>query len=451
MQIISKANKSMLMLLKQFCMSGQSFCWSQYCVHNVVSDGVLVFNLMTRELVLLTLEEYAKYNELDYLRDHWFVIPENINAKEIADFVKQTLTACQPKPKEITDYIIYTTTDCNARCFYCFERGRSRIPMSCETAEKVVQYIKNHCGSKDVSICWLGGEPLFNVDVIDIIADGLRREGINFSSRMISNGYLFDDVLVSRAQNSWNLKKIQITLDGTEKIYNKIKSYIYRNTNPFEIVMNNIDRLLYADIRVSIRLTMDLYNAEDLQALAAELAMRFAGKSNVSVYAYHLFKGDTANVDLHSEEEWEKRIKAMDLLNEILEKNDLRSKVGIPKKIRFNHCMADSGKSVTILPDGNLGLCDQCTDSEFFGHLDSNDVDEAVIKSWSERMPEIPECAECFFFIDCVRLKKCSTSSICYHQFQLEKLKSTKRAMLCEYERWLTASNTAEDDDSVFC
>ncbi len=451
MKFVSEASESILTILKKFQKQGPCTRWLQYCVETPVDDGVLVFNLLTRELILLTNEEYASFTELDYLREHWFAVPEKTKDKELADFVKWLLAARQPKSKEITGYTIFTTTDCNARCFYCFELGRSRIPMSCETAEKVVQYIKNHCGGKKVSLAWFGGEPLFNAEVIDVISQGLRREGIEFRSKMVSNGYLFDDELVQKAVELWNLKRVQITLDGTEKVYNKTKAFIYRDTNPYEIVLNNIGRLLKADIQVSIRLNMDLHNADDLLTLSQELAERFSGRKGFSVYAHHLFDASKPMAELHKDDEWEKRETAMRRLADCFTKHGLQKKNGIRKNIKLNHCMADSGKSVTILPDGSIGLCEHFTESEFIGHIDQEGFDAEMVASWKEQMPEIPECAGCFYYLDCVKLKKCSTSSVCYQGFRDERLKSTQRAMLCEYEHWLTNTNTAEDEDTGFC
>lgn len=451
MEIISNASDSVLTILKPFSIKGECSRWSQYCVLDHIPDGILVFNLLTRELIFLNKEEYERFSSLEYLKKHFFVVPQDANEKEMADFVKWVLSTRQPKSNEITNYTIFTTTDCNARCFYCFELGCSPISMTCETAEKVVRYVKSNCGGKKVNICWLGGEPLFNADVIDVIVDGLRKEGIAFTSKMITNGYLLDDKLIHQAVENWNLKMVQITLDGTEKVYNKIKAYIYKDCNPFEIVMGNIARVLETDIRVSVRLNIDLYNAEDLLQLAGELAQRFTGKKGLSVYAHHLFKGDTPDVELHSEEEWEKRSIAMNCLNQVLEERNLLSKIGISKKIRLNHCMADSGNAVTILPDGHIGLCDQQAKSEFIGHLDRKDYDDSAVRSWKERMPEIPECSKCFYYVDCIKLKKCATNSICYELSRQDKLIKTKRTMRCEYERWLTKINFDEDVDNAFC
>lgn len=450
MKIISEASETILTILKKFQKQDPCTRWLQFCVETTVNEGVLVFNLLTRELILLTEEEYASFTELDYLREHWFAVPENTKDKELADFVKWLLAARQPKSKEITGYTIFPTTDCNARCFYCFELGRSRIPMSCETAEKVVQYIKKHCGGKEVSLTWFGGEPLFNAEVIDIISQGLRKEGIEFHSKMVSNGYLFDDGLVQKAVTLWNLKRVQITLDGTEKVYNKIKAYIYRDTNPFEIVLDNIDRLLEADIQVSVRLNMDLHNADDLLTLSHELAERFSGRKGFSVYAHHLFDASKPMAELHKDDEWEKREAAMCRLTDCFAQYGLQKKGGIRKSIKLNHCKADSGNAVTILPDGSIGLCEHHTESEFIGHIDQEGFDAKTLASWKEQVPEIPECAGCFYYMDCVKIKKCSTSSVCYQGFRSERLNTTRRAMLGQYEHWLANTHTEEDEDTDF-
>lgn len=126
--------------------------------------------------------------------------------QKYADHVRFIRRTMQKKPEHITNYVIFTTTDCNARCFYCYELGRSRIPMSVETAHKAADYISAHCGGENVSIQWFGGEPLFNKNIIDIISSDLAAKGVEYTSIMISNGYLFDDATVKQAVKLWKLK-----------------------------------------------------------------------------------------------------------------------------------------------------------------------------------------------------------------------------------------------------
>jgi len=299
MRYITEPSKTVLQILRKAKSDILSLRMLWYCVNVRIGEEYLLFNMLTREMVLLSSEEWKNHLTNDYLKSHWFVVPEDTNDKEYGDLVYWVLENKQKRPKNITGYTIYPTTDCNARCFYCFELGRSRKTMSAETAHKVANYIADHCGEEKASISWFGGEPLYNQMAIDIICTRLREMGVEFSSSVVSNGYLFDDATVVKAAQ-WNLKWVQITLDGTEAVYNKVKAYIYRQGNPYETVLDNIGRLLDASIAVSIRLNMDMHNAEDLLSLVEELAARFRGKKGLTVYAHHIFKGNEPMAESHS-------------------------------------------------------------------------------------------------------------------------------------------------------
>ena len=448
---ISHLDESVLKILSKFKLPGRAVRLLRYCIDLPVEDGTLLFNLLTREMVLLSEEEWKNRFENEYLKSHWFIVPGNCNDKEYADLVRWVLINKQRKNAPITGYTIFTTTDCNARCFYCFELGRSRIPMTAETAHKVVRYIADHCGGEKVGLKWFGGEPLFNKAAIDVICAGLRERSIEFTSNATSNGYLFDKETVETAVADWNLKRVQITLDGTEKVYNKVKAYIYHQGNPYQTVMDNIGRLLDASVNVTIRLNMDMHNAENLLELVDDLASRFGGRKGISVYAHHLFDGDKPMADIHSYTEWEIRDEAMCRLNERIEASGLASRSGIRKTPKSNFCMADSGNSVTILPGGEIGLCEHYSESEFIGHIDQAEFDQAVVNSWKERVPDIPECAECFYYPDCLQLKKCASSSVCFEVLRRDHRRKTEKQMLWEYAKWRDKAATADEEETENC
>lgn len=451
MKVISRANETVLAILRKPKSTDGKYRKMHFCVEKLLDDGVLLHHTLTKELLFLTQQEYEHFLELDYLRERWFVVPEDTKDKEYADLVKWVLTTRQKKGKEITAYTIFTTTDCNARCFYCFELGRSRMPMSQETALKVVQYIKKHCGGKKVSISWFGGEPLYNQEAIDTICTGLREEGIAFSSTMVTNAYLFDEDVIKRAVDLWNLKRVQITLDGTEAVYNRIKAFIYREGSAYQRVLGNMERLLDASISVVIRMNMDMHNAEDLLLLAQELAQRFGGKENINVYAHHLFKGDEAMAETHTEEEWALRDEAMCRIEECLKQSGLSSQKGLTKNMRLSHCMADNGNAVTILPNGNIGLCEHFSETEVIGHIDREGFDTAVVESWKATTPKIEACATCFYYPDCVMLKKCPSGNKCFLQYRERRLRQTVRQMENEYKKWQKQEDNAQSNVDEFC
>ena len=129
MKIIHNAKDAILQILSKFYKDSENLRLMHYVVETPCEGGVLLYNLLTFEMVFLTEEEYSQLTESEYLKKHWFLIPSHIKEKELAELVKTVLTPAKENFDKITGYTIFTTTDCNARCFYCFELGRSRIPM----------------------------------------------------------------------------------------------------------------------------------------------------------------------------------------------------------------------------------------------------------------------------------------------------------------------------------
>ena len=197
-----------------------------FCVITKVDGQNIAYNALTGELTELSDSEARlfdfdeiKLDELSIpLAEKWFFVPVDHNDIQLAEEIRAFVKIFQKKDG-IFSYTIFTTMDCNARCFYCYEMGRPRTPMSEETAREVVEFIdKNVSSKRKVKLSWFGGEPLYNQNVINIITDGLRKKDIEFKSHIITNGYLFDDKVVANAKEKWNIKRVQISLDGTEGI-----------------------------------------------------------------------------------------------------------------------------------------------------------------------------------------------------------------------------------------
>lgn len=437
MIVISKPQEIVLQILGAPRTSEQGYRLLHFCVQTEVQEGVLLYNLLTCELLLLRNDEASSILDMDYLRRNWFVVPVGLDDCEIAEMVRWVMTNTMPKSDHITSYTIFPTTDCNARCFYCYELGRSRIPMSDETAKQVVSYISDHCGGNKVRLTWFGGEPLYNLNAIDIICDGLSANQIEYQSFMVSNAYLFNNEIVKKAVENWHLKSVQITLDGTEKVYNKSKAFIYKNVNPYTTVLDNIDRLLNAGIQVRIRFNVDLHNGEDLVALVKELALRFPHDPKPFVYTHLLFDAEYNG----TEETLAPRYEHIRRIEEQIEKSGFSSKAGIKKHLPLNRCMADLDSAVTILPSGDIGVCEHHSEDEFIGHLSSEGKDQKTISSWRERVPAEPECANCFFYPHCIRLKKCSSMTICRPYVREDNMRRVLQQMKNQYNKYRQENN----------
>ena len=87
--------------------------------------------------------------------------------------------------------------------------SKGKTHMTHETAEKVAEYIMEVVPpGSSVELNWFGGEPLYNMDVIEIICSRLASAGIDYHSSMISNSYLFNDEVIHKAKYDWKLRNI---------------------------------------------------------------------------------------------------------------------------------------------------------------------------------------------------------------------------------------------------
>ena len=414
---------------------GQRYRLMTYVVQQPVDDGVLLYNTLTCSLVLLTPDEAADITAQQELIDRWFLVPQEHDDRKACREIRQMAALLKSADQSITQYTILTTTGCNARCFYCFEKGMKRVTMTAETASKVVRYIVAHRGNEQVWLLWFGGEPLVNAKVIDQICTELREQGVPFRSRVISNGYLFDADMVQHAKDLWQLRSVQITLDGTEQTYNRVKAYVHQGVNAFERVLQNIAMLTAAGIDVRIRLNVDKHNIGEMADLVELLHQRFGTNEHLSIYSIDLYgeRSPENNAEL-----FEQKRK---LDQQIAAYACGRNKQRLQKDIVPYFCSVDDDGKVVIAPDGHLSGCQHFIGSKVFGHIDRKERNEAILRKFKERFDDSEDCATCFYYPRCNRLVVCKDCNVCTPEKRQERLYEMKEAMKNEYEIYLDNAN----------
>ena len=451
MQIIYQTAKPFdLLLKKQMMAAGQTYRPMYYVVEQPVEEGLLLYHTMTKAMLLLTPEEAETYRTspttLPQLVEQWFLVPESHDDRLLSRQIRVVARMLEKKTGVITSYTILTTTDCNARCFYCYELGRPRVPMSQETAIKTADYIISHCKGEKVSIHWFGGEPLYNKPVISLICQRLKEAGIQYASTMTSNGYLFDDSIVTEAKEEWRLEKVQITLDGTEQTYNRCKAYIYKDVNAFRRVIGNIHKLQDAGIHVSIRLNIDMHNTENLSELADELHREFSDPKGISVYMHALFEEVKGSKAIH---DGEKRKFVFDQINDIesrLADYGLLKPRQLKREVKTNRCMADNDHSVVIVPDGHIGKCEHYSEDHFVGHIGQEEWDAQMLDHFRDTRDEIDACAICFNYPNCIRLKLCKDNPNCYQEEREHKHSKLRRSILRAFNNYKDQQEEIQDE-----
>lgn len=411
-----------------------------------VDKGYALINNITGAIVFLWKSEFMHIFEKDwntdymkFLKENFFLVPVDYNDFEECEKVRQRFlpdldkSTCFKNPNYFT---ILSTTECNARCFYCYEKGRKQFPMTDEVANKVADFIiKVRDKNQPVSIGWFGGEPTFNTKPMDIIYDKLSANNISYSSSIISNGYLIDDKMCKDFVEKYHINHIQVTIDGLEDKYNRVKNYIYESDeSAFEKVMNNVERMLQHNIRVAIRMNLDLHNAEDLKKLIPYLSNRFGKYGNLlHPYVYPIFE-ETAERD---SEHRAKVFKHLTELMFLLDEYEFTFNAKLHAGLKLRHCMVDSNDSILIGPRGDVGLCEHYTTNHFFSHIDNYDEkDWNEIEAFRDYLKPTDLCKTCPLLPACLRIDLCQDMRYCDNhvkQWKLQEASFAARNIVRDY------------------
>lgn len=434
--------------------AGTTYRLMNYTLQNECDDGTLLYSIVTSEMVLISDDDFdirtlpAMYSPaMDELISKHFLVPEDFDEKKSVDQLRVIMRKLN-KPKRISGYTIYPTTCCNARCFYCFENNFVKETMTEETAEAVVKYIADHCGGQSISITWFGGEPLVGRHIIDYICKRLNELKIPFASNMVSNAYLFDAEVAKTAVDLWKLKNVQITLDGTEEIYNATKAYQGVTGSPYQRVLDNIGLVLKAGIGVAVRLNVTQENIDNLFTLVDDLSIRFAGKKGFQAYS-HVVYDDVGYAPVNHTEEakeplWEQTL----LLEDKLVNNHLSP--GIQKLPCFKEirCMADNDVCVTVFPNGKLGKCE------------NRPQDEAVADIWGNEYPEnfglckeycsYEMCNNCSLYPECLHLAVCPEHGNCSQRKAANRIESGGKLIRHKYDRYKAKQEESTVENQIF-
>ena len=407
----------------------KDFRLNKFVIQVDTQDGCLLYNTATGSIVALDGEDdlYDSFEKLKEMKDYVPSAFDEISWVNELRAIRRTNSLKQV----ITGFTILTTTDCNARCFYCYEKGQAQKTMTDNTARDIANYILSVSSDSSVNLRWFGGEPLYNQRVIDLICNVLTEKGKKYESTMISNGLLFTDATIQKAKELWKLKSVQISLDGTKDIYQKAKAYKDLKGDEFDRVINSIKKLGDAGIRVSIRLNQSFYNTDDLLDLVDFLSMNFRGSKQILVYNSWLYEENELEDPLLEEAKYQQYIQLQNKLIDcgLFKNNSLK------KRLRYYHCMADNDSSILVTPDGKIGLCEHYTDQHLVGSIYETSCDDIEMAKWKEPYPITPKCLECPIYPQCIRIKMCPVEREHCSLAECEnKIDLIKIALLQKYE-----------------
>ena len=380
----------------------------QTIIFNTLSGAIGIFDRKTLDRYIqenLTIEETEILHKKGILVD----VSEDEKVKINSDRISGI------ENPQLKYFRIWTTSACNARCYYCFENGISPVTMTPNTANDVADFIISRLTDKDqIWIEWFGGEPLLNTEAVDLILSKLkpviRERHCSIRNSIISNGSLITDRLALHMKEAWNIRSIQITLDGYDDDYNRIKNYKCAKYN-FDRVIHSIHLMSMNGIHVAVRMNYDTQNYESICKLIEYLYIEFGNDPNISYYVYPVWSSLDKSF-LSETKADENLIRIYDLL---VQKgmNTWRKLARLNYKKR--QCNACSTQSFTIFPDGSLGKCSEVF-TQKIGTIHDGITNHKVVAYWTRKTLD-NECDLCVYLPICqggCRAAKCSNMQQCF-------------------------------------
>lgn len=212
---------------------------------------------------------------LDTLRRARFLLPTDTNER---DLIIYWLNAEIFKDSDCQSVVICPTLECNFACPFCFESSQNdRRIMDERTMERLTALVQQRLtGKRSLEVTWYGGEPLLALDVIRQLSPKLRsvaREARKqYSSQMITTGYLLSASTVAELVLEHAVKFFQVTLVGPRDYHDKMRP-LKGGQGTYDRILGNLMEIARTthNIRVAVRLHFDVNNLELLSEIVKSL------------------------------------------------------------------------------------------------------------------------------------------------------------------------------------
>jgi len=154
---------------------------------------------------------------------------------------------------EIKHLVIYTTTNCNLACKYCYFFNDKKLVPDKNKIIKKIDFFLNNLSYPDRKITFLGGEPLIYWDFLKDIINYIRLKGKNIPVSLFSNGTLLNEKNFSFFKKN-NIKLI-LSVDGTKEDNDKFRKYKNSSLSVYDKVFSNLVYIDKENISVNMVIT----------------------------------------------------------------------------------------------------------------------------------------------------------------------------------------------------
>ncbi|MBE6082815.1 MAG: radical SAM protein [Tissierellaceae bacterium] len=299
---------------------------------NSAKDGHIQVLLKNGLIVDKNLDEFKKVNFINYIA--------KLNMNQLSLSISPTFA-------------------CNFICSYCFVK-KSNVIMDKQVQNDILFFVENRlkAGTKSLKVTWFGGEPLLAFDILEYLSQNFinlcNKYNCRYDAFLITNGTLLNSEY-AKILKKLNIKGIQITLDGPERIHNQKRPF--ENGNSFYVILSNLKKI--EDIKFNVRINLCKDNYKYIDELLEIISQDSIRKKINDICLSPVFK-----TEYMKEEERKKCFEIeeyaeveLEILKKILSKK-------LPKKIDIKR--VNVGNSKEVLWDMNIDPLGNVYKDEFY-------------------------------------------------------------------------------------
>lgn len=270
---------------------------SKYNIYHESNQNLLIYNTFSSGILELT-------NDFRKEFEHFLIFETPLSPQLKKNLLKGRMLVYKDENEDDTLKLMSTmnrfnnqylgltiapTMECNFACPYCYEEGRRYNSMTEEIVKEVIKFITtNMTNRQSLSITWYGGEPLIGINTIEKITSEVLKRKYNYSSTMVSNGYLLNRETAKKLL-ALQISSVQITIDGPPEIHNQ-RRILKNGSGSFETILTNIEEtcdLLNILIRVNVdkdnvQKVDELINCLDQHNLKGKIGLYIAPLDNIN-------------------------------------------------------------------------------------------------------------------------------------------------------------------------
>lgn len=344
------------------------------------NNDVIIFSSRSSEALLVTskMKSFLEQGKIGNLPEK--VIKELMDKKILVDFSENELKSIINENKKSIEEstvlyeVIQPTAYCQLGCDYCGQihtKDYITKDLQKQLIARVEAKVKKKKWSK-IIIGWFGGEPLVGLPQIRLLTKELKSiaeaKGIPYEAKVVTNGLSLKKDIFLELVNKLNVKRIEITLDGTAKFHDGVRHT--KSGNPtFDIIIKNLEEIFsiknYHELgcSISIRCNVDHRNWDGVSPLIRLLADKKFNEYISYFYPIGVYSwgGNDAHTKSLTKEEFAE--KEIDWYIEMLEYGFTPNI--LPGRVK-QVCIAVSKDSEMYDAFGNIYNCTEVSYTDFY-------------------------------------------------------------------------------------